>query len=221
MHRYTQPFTIVREGFVFSGCALALAALAFPYGFGFSTPFLVIAGWILFFFRDPTRKPPSIPNAAISAADGLVIAVSQRKAPDPVKSDETFHCISIFMSLFDVHVNRMPLPCSIKNIYHIPGKFVDASEKNADNLNERCIYDCSYNGQRFVVVQVAGRYARRIKPFFNADKKLKLAERFGLICFGSRVDVYLPEDFDIFIQEGQRSIAGETILGQKKTAQKA
>jgi len=216
--RYTQPFSILREGIAIGGTSVALSlAIGLYFGLAYMLPFATFGIWAIYFFRDPERIIAKDDSLFVSPADGIVSQICQA-APTDIEGDfSKMHRISIFMNIFDVHVNRMPTKGTITAIKHIPGRFINASLDKASTLNERCIYICETDKKApFVVTQIAGFLARRIVPFLEKGASFKKGQRFGLIRFGSRVDLYLPLEFDILIMEGQRTLAGETILAQAK-----
>lgn len=178
---------------------------------------LVGLGLTLFighFFRDPERVGPEDAEAVASPADGKVIKVSREA--DPV-SGETRQVVAIFMNVFNVHVNRMPVSGKVELIRYIPGKFVNASFDKASTDNERNILVVTGKGnQRFTVVQIAGLIARRIVCWAEPADKLKRGERFGMIKFGSRVDLYMPDGYVPTVSVGQKVVAGETALAAKR-----
>ena len=195
------------------GCALCLAAL------GAVTALFALLAWGVFlFFRDPERFPPeNDPDAMLSPADGRVCLVQECAMPDSFAEldgfrGKKFWRVSVFMSVFNVHVNRMPTSGEIlKKEYVAAGKFFNASLDKASKENERCNYLVkAANGQTYAVVQIAGLVARRIVPQVSEGDRLGTAERFGLIRFGSRLDVYLPEGVKPEVRVGQTMVAGET-----------
>lgn len=179
---------------------LALAALAGT---------LCIAG----FFRDPDRLVPSRPGLVVSPADGRVISVAA--AGDHPYFDEQVIKVSIFMSVFNVHVNRIPAEGRVVRIRYQPGKFVAADRADASMRNEHnaVLLETIY-GRRLCVVQVAGLIARRIICQVQPDETVRRGQRFGMICFGSRLDVYLPQDVALAVSVGDRVQAGTSILGR-------
>ena len=177
---------------------------------------LGLTAFIGHFFRDPERVGPEDVEAVASPADGKVIKVSREA--DPV-SGEMRQVIAIFMNVFNVHVNRMPVSGKIELIRYIPGKFVNASFDKASTDNERSILVVTGKGnQRFTVVQIAGLIARRIVSWAEPGDKLKRGERFGMIKFGSRVDLYMPDGYVPTVSVGQKVVAGETALATKRQA---
>ncbi len=168
------------------------------------------------FFRDPERVAPEDAEAVSSPADGKVIKVTREL--DPVSGEER-QVIAIFMNLLDVHVNRMPVSGKVELIRYVPGKFFNASFDKASKDNERNIVVVTGKGnQRFTMVQIAGLVARRIVCWAEPGDKLKRGERFGLIKFGSRVDLYIPDGYVPSVSVGQKVTAGETALATKRKA---
>lgn len=168
------------------------------------------------FFRDPERVGPENADAVCSPADGKIIKVTREA--DPVTGEDR-QVIAIFMNVFNVHVNRMPVSGKVELVRYIPGKFVNASFDKASTDNERNIVVVTGKGnQRFTMVQIAGLIARRIVCWAEPQDKLKRGERFGLIKFGSRVDLYMPDGYVPTVSVGQKVIAGETALAEKRTA---
>ncbi len=213
----TRTFAPVhREGWRFIAIAVVAALLAFwllPDFFGWLL--LGIAAWIAYFFRDPERVTPVREGLVISPADGVVSSV--RTAPPPPEldlgDDEPRVCVSVFMNVFDVHVNRSPVDGHIAAITYIPGKFVNAELDKASEDNERQAFSIEMpDGRRIGVVQIAGLVARRIVRFVHEGDTVQAGERIGLIRFGSRVDVWLPPGVKASALVGQRCIAGETVL---------
>ena len=177
---------------------------------------LVLTIWVYYFFRDPDRIIINDDNYLVSPADGEVIKVEEVDGPEELGlENKKFKKISIFMNVFDCHVNRTPCSGKIEEILYKPGKFVNASLDKASKDNERNYYKIkdSY-GNDVVVVQIAGLVARRIVCESSKDQDLKQGDRIGMIRFGSRADVYY-ENYECLVQIGQTSIAGETLLAKK------
>ncbi len=177
---------------------------------------LVLTIWVYYFFRDPDRIIINDDNYLVSPADGEVIKVEE---VDGLKElgleNKKFKKISIFMNVFDCHVNRTPCSGKIEEILYKPGKFVNASFDKASEDNERNYYKIKdSHGNNVVVVQIAGLVARRIVCESSKDQDLKQGDRIGMIRFGSRADVYY-ENYEPLVQIGQTSIAGETLLAKK------
>ncbi len=182
------------------------------------SPLWIIGGiltcWCTWFFRNPDRYPPVAPGVVVSPADGVFEAVVEALPPPELDMPDTpMMRISIFMNVFNVHVNRIPVTGTVNGLAYRPGRFFDASLDKASEHNERqSIKMRSSGGADIAVVQIAGLIARRIVCNLAKGQGLQLGERFGIIRFGSRVDVYLPTDSDLKVQEGQIAIGGETVI---------
>lgn len=201
------------EGYPFIGLAalvaLVLATLGHP---PFALAALVLTGFILYFFRDPERVSPEEEDVVVSPADGKVILIE--KVFDDRFVKEHVYKISIFMNIFNVHVNRVPFPGTVTAVRYSPGSFLSANTERATLENEYCaIALAASNQQKLAVVQVAGLIARRIVCWATKGDFLARGQRFGLIRFGSRVDLYLPLRVQLEVQPGQKVRAGETVLG--------
>lgn len=170
--------------------------------------------WCYYFFRDPERVTPTREGLVISPADGIVSLIEPAVPPQELgMPDEALTRVSVFMSVFNCHINRAPVAGEVKAVAYRPGKFFNASLDKASVDNERnslCIKMA--DGRELAVVQIAGLVARRIVCFVTPGAKLGTGERFGLIRFGSRLDVYLPNGVEPQVQIGQTMIAGETII---------
>ena len=177
---------------------------------------IIINVWVYYFFRDPDRVIINDENYLVSPADGEVIKVEETDGPKELNlQDKKFNKISIFMNVFDCHVNRTPCAGKVEEIFYKPGKFVNASLDKASEDNERNYYKIKDNFDNdIVVVQIAGLIARRIVCETNKDQTLAQGERIGMIRFGSRVDIYY-ENYSPLVKIGQKSISGETLLAQK------
>jgi phosphatidylserine decarboxylase len=175
---------------------------------------LVITCWCAYFFRDPDRVTPLKTGLVISPADGRISAIENVVPPPELDLPrEPVIRISVFMNVFDVHINRSPVDARIAHIAYVPGKFLSADLDKASADNERQALTLELDdGRGLGVVQIAGLVARRIVKFVNDGDMLKVGERFGLIRFGSRVDVYLPPGASALVIVGQRSVAGETVF---------
>ena len=167
------------------------------------------------FFRDPERVTPTAPGLAVSPADGKVVRI--QAMPDPF-TGEMRQCICIFMNIFDVHVNRSPVAGRITAIAYHPGKFFNAALDKASADNERCAYAVAGEEGSFSMVQIAGLIARRIVCRVREGENLERGERFGLIRFGSRVDLYLPADYAPAVTVGQVVAAGQTVVARRNGA---
>ena len=177
---------------------------------------LVISIWVYYFFRDPERVIIEDDSYLVSPADGEVIKVEEVDGPKELGlENKKFNKISIFMNVFDCHVNRTPCAGQINEILYKPGKFFNASLDKASEDNERNYYKIKdTNGNDIVVVQIAGLIARRIVCEANKNQDLKQGDRIGMIRFGSRADVYY-ENYQPLVKIGQRAISGETLLAKR------
>jgi phosphatidylserine decarboxylase len=175
---------------------------------------LILTGWCIYFFRNPRRVTPIGDGLVISPADGIVTKIEKATPPKELKwSKKSLNRISIFLNVFDVHVNRIPVDGIITKVHYHPGKFFNASLDKASDHNERnSLLIKTPSGQEILVVQIAGLVARRILCDAQTEQEVKAGETYGIIRFGSRVDLYLPEDVNFQVVEGQRMIGGETIL---------
>ena len=175
---------------------------------------VVLTLWCVYFFRDPERITPVREGLIISPADGVVQMID--KAPPPKElnmGDKDRWRICVFMNVFNVHVNRIPISGTVTALNYRPGKFLNASLDKASELNERQSLGLTLDGGKDVaLVQIAGLVARRILCDVTEGKEMKTGERFGMIRFGSRVDVYLPDDVKPMVAVGQTAIAGETVI---------
>ena len=177
---------------------------------------LLLTVWVYYFFRDPERVIIEDDNYLVSPADGEVIKVEEVDGPKEVGlENKRFKKISIFMNVFDCHVNRTPCSGNVEEILYKPGKFLNASLDKASEDNERNYYKIKDTyGDEIIVVQIAGLVARRIVCETNKDQKLKQGDRIGMIRFGSRADVYY-ENYEPLVKIGQTAISGETLLAKK------
>ncbi len=176
--------------------------------------------WCVYFFRDPARVTPLLDGLVVSPADGVICSIGQFAPPPELGlGPEPMQRVSIFMSVFDCHVNRAPVTGRISRIAYKPGLFVNADLDKASEDNERngLIIDSTLG--RFGVVQIAGLIARRIVSFVQEGQSLGVGERFGLIRFGSRVDVYMPAGSRVLIGLGAKAIAGETVLADFRSGE--
>ena len=201
--------------FILSFAAVSFFLSLFSESLGFIG--ILVTIWCFYFFRDPERVAPSQSgeeDAVVSCADGLILSLL--RCPPPSESscgEQEMHRISVFMNVFDVHVNRMPFRGIISSKTHVLGSFLNAMLERASAQNERVVLDVKRgDGLCCVVVQVAGFVARRIRCDVDVDDDVDCGQRFGLIRFGSRVDVYIPVQAKVHVSEGQRAVAGETIL---------
>ena len=169
----------------------------------------------LYFFRDPDRVLPNKKNVVVSPCDGLIINIATSMLPKELSIDDQkeYTKISVFMNITDVHVQRIPVDCNVKQIEYIKGKFINASFDKSSEDNERNLLLLEReNGDRICVVQIAGFIARRIVCNVEKDEICKIGEKYGMIKFGSRIEIYIPKNYKINVLKGQRVVCGETIL---------
>jgi len=201
------------EGYPFVG-GLALLSLIFFYlwpPLGWIGT--VLTAWCAYFFRDPRRVAPVRDGLIIAPADGRICQVALAAPPPELQLGESpLPRISIFMSVFDCHINRAPVSGRVERMVYRPGKFLNADLDKASEDNERLGSVIASSCGRIGVVQIAGLIARRIVPFVREGQEVGAGDRIGMIRFGSRVDIYLPPDTRPLVAEGQTAIAGETVL---------
>ena len=211
---YPHPL-IAREGWPFLGGALAISLLASVLWGWWSAPFWLATLFILQFFRDPPREVPGDPAAVLSPADGRVVAVG--RAQDPYLRRESLK-VSVFMNVFNVHSNRSPVDCAVKERWYFPGGFLNAALDKASLDNERnALWLQTDEGRDVTCVQIAGLIARRILCYVEPGARLKRGQRLGFIRFGSRVDVYLPLDAEVRAAIGEKVYAAESVIAWLKT----
>lgn len=169
----------------------------------------VLLGLFIWFFRDPARKIPVEKNIAVSAADGLVVEVSEAEL-----DGEKYKKVAVFMNIFSVHVNRTPVGGTVESVEHIAGKFVNAAKPEASIVNERNIITFNTDAGKIKVVQVAGLVARRTVSYLKKGDTSLTGDRLGMIKFSSRVDHYFPLDFEITVKEDDKVKAGESIIAR-------
>lgn len=180
---------------------------------------LIATLWCVYFFRDPVRITPIREGLIVSPADGVVQKITTMTPPDELELGNAERVrVSIFLNVFDVHVNRIPIEGSITKLHYFPGKFFNASLDKASAENERQNVKITMpDGDTLGVVQIAGLVARRILCDLKEGQSVKTGERFGLIRFGSRTDIYLPVGAKALVIEGQRTIGGETVIADLKS----
>ena len=199
----------------------AVTMLAYWWvGWFLAWPLIGLTLWVALFFRDPIRVTPQGEGLVVAPADGLITMIERVPVPRELAGpdglgDAPLVRVSIFMSVFDVHINRTPIAGTIRQVVYISGKFLSADLDKASEENERQhIVVEGRSGRRIGFTQIAGLVARRIVPFVKPGDMVAAGQRIGLIRFGSRVDVYLPDDIAPQVALGQRSVAGETVLGR-------
>lgn len=205
---------IAREGipFILTGIGLTCVFLILDLPV-LAIPLAVLTSFIIFFFRDPERNLVNSEKAVLTPADGKIIAIERLTNGDN-RFPDTAVKLSIFMSVFNAHINRIPVGGRISQLIYHPGKFFSANLDKASLHNENNIVMLETdNREKIVLVQVAGLIARRIVCWVKAGDYVKTGQRFGLIRFGSRLEVYLPPDSTITVRKGEKVKAGQTIIG--------
>ena len=207
---------IHKEGYKFLAISIifTLAVLLFSNFFGII--FILITIWVYYFFRDPDRISINDDNYLVSPADGLITQISEEVGPADLNLDNNKYTrISIFMNVFNCHVNRTPVSGKIQEIFYKPGKFLNASLDKASKENERNYYKLSTTkGEEIIIVQIAGLIARRIVCEVEQGQELKQGDRIGMIRFGSRVDIYFKNQ-KVLAKLGQNVVAGESLIASK------
>ena len=212
---------ILDDGWRFIAAFAGAACLAALSGVGWLFwPLMVLTLWSIYFFRDPPRGVPQEDGLLLAPADGLVQMVTEAVPPAELGlGDQALKRVSIFLSVFDVHVNRVPCAGTIDVVAYRPGKFVNAASDKASEENERmAIVLRRGNGQLIGFVQIAGWVARRIVCLVKPGQQVRAGERFGHIRFGSRTDLYLPPGARLLVAAGQRMIGGETVVAELDAA---
>ena len=207
---------IHQEGYKFLAIAILITIFLYFFNGFLGLVSLVLTVWVYYFFRDPERVPINDDNYLVSPADGLVVQVQETEGPKELGlENKKFTKISIFMNVFDCHVNSTPCDGKVSEILYKSGKFLNASLDKASEDNERNYYKIiNSKGEDIIVVQIAGLIARRIVCEISKDQDLKQGDRIGMIRFGSRVDVYF-ENYTSLVKMNQKTVAGETLLAKK------
>lgn len=205
---------IHKEGFIFIILFLIVTVILSYFSNFLGIIGLVASIWCVFFFRDPARIAPIGDNLIISPADGVVQKIEEVEPPSNLDMKKgKITRVSIFLDVFNVHVNRVPATGTIKKLYYHPGKFFNASLDKASEFNERQeVLMTMSNGKEVAFSQIAGLIARRIVCDLKEKEEVKAGERFGIIRFGSRMDVYLPKGVNPLVAVGQTMIGGETLI---------
>ena len=211
---------IRRDGWPFIAIAVAVNAAAFVFLGLWGLVLLPVSVWVVAFFRDPERTPPDGPGLIICPADGRLLPPVRMAPPEELGlGREEMLRLSVFMNVFNVHVNRVPCNGTVTRLAYRPGKFFNASFDKASVHNERMSVRLSVEkpdgaSSELVFVQIAGLVARRIGCALKEGQRVCRGDRFGIIRFGSRVDVYLPDGTRVLVKEGQKVRAGETVLAE-------
>jgi phosphatidylserine decarboxylase len=176
----------------------------------------ILTIWVYYFFRDPERYPINDDSFLVSPADGVISLITNVRGPKELNMEnKEYQRVSVFMNVFNCHVNRVPVTGKIDEIFYKPGKFIDASLDKASEDNERNLIKYSNNsGKTFAIVQIAGLVARRIVCEVKQGQNLNQGDRIGIIRFGSRVDLYFDNDYKLLAKQGQTVVAGESLLAK-------
>ncbi len=213
---------IHKEGYPFVAIGLVATVLLGQLWSPFGWIGALITLWICYFFRDPARITPQRDGLVISPADGRISQIASALPPPELGLPaEPMTRVSVFMNVFDCHVNRSPVSGRVIKMAYTPGLFLNAELDKASDDNERNALLIESGSHKIGVVQIAGLIARRIVPFIKEGHDLQTGERFGLIRFGSRVDIYLPTSVIPLVGEGQTAIAGETVIADFKASEAA
>jgi phosphatidylserine decarboxylase len=212
--------SFAREGFPFIGGAVLLAAAAYALALRLrSWPFwllafllTLVALWVAYFFRDPEREGPRGESLVIAPADGRVVHVTEVAEPSFMGGPALR--VSIFMNVFNVHVNRYPVSGTVAYVHYNPGKFLNAAVEKASLENEQMSVGIDHGGMHVMMRQIAGLIARRIVTYSKVGDAARQGERMGLIRFGSRVDVFLPTHAIVKVRVGQTTAAGTTVIAE-------
>ncbi len=201
---------MLKDGYKFAAPPLALGAVAAALGWRKAATALLLAGsFVVYFFRDPDRVVPGDPGVVVSPADGRVMEVASERC-----ADRAGHRVSIFLAIWDVHVNRSPMAGHLQRIEYRPGRFYAAMRSKASAENEQNVIHLQTDRGEIVFKQIAGWVARRVVCWKSPGDSVLRGERIGLIRFGSRMDVWLPEAAEIVVKPGQRVAGGVTVLAR-------
>ena len=205
---------IHKEGYKFLAISILATFIVFLFSEFLGLVLVLITVWVYYFFRDPERYSINDDSYLVSPADGLITDISERSGPEELRLENTtFTRVSIFMNVFNCHVNRIPSSGLIEEIYYKPGKFFNASLDKASEENERNYFKIKLdnNGEEIVIVQIAGLIARRIVCEVEQNQNLKQGARIGMIRFGSRVDIYFKNK-KVLAKLGQNVVSGESLI---------
>ena len=208
---------IHKEGYKFLAISIIATFIVLLFSNFFGSILILITIWVYYFFRDPERHPINDDAFLVSPADGLITDISEQTGPVELQLENiTYTKISIFMNVFNCHVNRSPSSGNIEDIFYKPGKFLNASLDKASEENERNYYKikCSKSGEEIIIVQIAGLIARRIVCEVEQGQSLKQGDRIGMIRFGSRVDIYFKNK-KVLAKIKQNVVAGESLIASE------
>jgi len=204
---------IHKEGYKFLAISILATFIILMLSKFLGVLFIVITFWVYYFFRDPERYPINDEKYLVSPADGLITDISEKSGPEELRLENTSYTrISVFMNVFNCHVNRIPSSGKVEEIFYKPGKFLNASLDKASEENERNYFKINLkNGEEIIIVQIAGLIARRIVCEVEQGQELKQGDRIGMIRFGSRVDIYFKGK-KVLAKMGQNVVAGESLI---------
>ena len=204
---------IHKEGYKFLAISILITFIVLFFSKFIGCILILITIWVYYFFRDPERYSINDDSYLVSPADGLITDISEKSGPEELRLENTsFTKVSVFMNVFNCHVNRVPSSGKVEEIFYKPGKFLNASLDKASEENERNYFKVKLkNGEKIIIVQIAGLIARRIVCEVEQGQELKQGDRVGMIRFGSRVDVYFKNK-KVLAKHGQNVIAGESLL---------
>tara|TARA_B100001063_G_C16488649_1_gene416275 strand:- start:31 stop:678 length:648 start_codon:yes stop_codon:yes gene_type:complete len=207
---------IHKEGYKFLAISIIATFIILFFSKFIGILFIVITIWVYYFFRDPERYSINDDKYLVSPADGLITDISEKSGPEELRLENTSYTkISIFMNVFNCHVNRIPSSGKVEEIFYKPGKFLNASLDKASEENERNYFKINLtNGEEIIIVQIAGLIARRIVCEVEQGQELKQGNRIGMIRFGSRVDMYFKNK-KVLAKLGQNVVAGESLLASE------
>ena len=208
---------IHKEGYKFLAISIIATFIVLLFSKFLGSILIILTIWVYYFFRDPERYSINDDAFLVSPADGLITDISERTGPIELQLENTTYTkASIFMNVFNCHVNRTPLSGTIEEINYKPGKFINASLDKASEENERNYYKikCSKSGEEIIIVQIAGLIARRIVCEVEQGQSLKQGDRIGMIRFGSRVDIYFKNK-KVLAKIGQNVVAGESLIASE------
>ena len=206
-----------KEGYRFIAIAAVITFILLLISNFLGLVSFILTVWMYYFFRDPERFPINDENYLLSPADGIISQIIEINGPSEIGlENKKYTRVSIFMNVFNCHVNRVPSSGKITQIFYKPGKYINASLDKASDENERnYVKMINSNGNELILVQIAGLIARRIVCEIKENDETKQGDRFGMIRFGSRVDLYF-ENYQLMVQQNQKTIGGETIIARKK-----
>ena len=204
---------IHKEGYKFLAISVLASFIVLLFSKFLGFLLILVTVWVYYFFRDPERYSINDDSFLVSSADGLITDISERSGPEELRLENTSYTrVSVFMNVFNCHVNRVPSSGKVEEIYYKPGKFLNASLDKASEENERNYFKVKLkDGEEIVIVQIAGLIARRIVCEVEQDQDLKQGDRIGMIRFGSRVDIYFKNK-KVLAKIGQNVVAGESLI---------